>query len=174
VDPAVWGVIGVIVGGLITSSVTLGAEIVRGRNAASLDRKKRDDDRQLARDAFQRETLLALQEALNRWMRAVAQMSMWDTRSLREQGRLVLLPEDLNTEVFEAGIRMMFLTERVTDDDLREVLSELRSTEATMQARRAVLHGRATEATVESEFQDLMSQGAVVQRALGAVLRRYL
>ena len=63
-DPAVWGFVGVIVGGLITGLVTVWAEKIRAEKVAALDSAKRQDDRRLSRDNFQRETLLALQDAV--------------------------------------------------------------------------------------------------------------
>lgn len=63
-DPAVWGFVGVIVGGLITGLVTIWAEKIRADKVAALDSAKRQDDRRLSRDNFQRETLLALQDAI--------------------------------------------------------------------------------------------------------------
>jgi hypothetical protein len=70
-DGAVWGFIGVIIGGLTTGLVTLGVELIRANKAASLDSAKRQDDRQLGRDQFQRETLLKLQAAINELMAAL-------------------------------------------------------------------------------------------------------
>jgi hypothetical protein len=57
-DAAVWGVIGVIVGGLITGLVSVGAEWLRGKQAADLDGIKRTDDRRIKLDDIQRATLL--------------------------------------------------------------------------------------------------------------------
>ena len=73
-EPAVWGFIGVIVGGLITGMVTLGVELIRANKAASLDSAKRQDDRQFGRDQFQRETLLELQGAIEDLMLALGQI----------------------------------------------------------------------------------------------------
>lgn len=68
-DAATWGFAGVIVGGLTTGLVTLGVELIRAYKTASLDSAKRQDDRQLGRHAFQREWLVALQDAIHTlWM----------------------------------------------------------------------------------------------------------
>jgi hypothetical protein len=66
VEEAVWGFVGVVVGGFLTAAVTLGAEVVRGRHEFGRDDAKRQTDRQLAHDDFQRETLLALTKDLDR------------------------------------------------------------------------------------------------------------
>jgi hypothetical protein len=63
-DAAVWGFIGVVTGGLITGIVTVISERMRADKEAALDSAKRQDDRRIGSDAFQRQTLLALQEAL--------------------------------------------------------------------------------------------------------------
>jgi hypothetical protein len=58
------GFLGVIIGAAIAGSVSIGAEVLRTHRDASLDAKRRADDRRLASDAMQRETLLKLQKAL--------------------------------------------------------------------------------------------------------------
>ncbi len=69
-DGAIWGFVGVIVGGIITGLVTLGVELIRSGKETSLDSAKRQDDRQLGRDQFQRETLLELQRSIDEFMTA--------------------------------------------------------------------------------------------------------
>ena len=64
-DGAIWGFIGVVVGGLIAGTIAIVAERIRGANEASLDGARRQDDRRLGRDDSQRETLLRLQDAVN-------------------------------------------------------------------------------------------------------------
>ena len=62
-DAAIWGFIGVVVGGLITGLVSIRLETIRADKEAAFDSAKRSDDRQLGRDAFTRDTLLNLQDA---------------------------------------------------------------------------------------------------------------
>jgi hypothetical protein len=62
---AAWAVVvGVVIGGLLTAGTTLLADKLRADRESALDSAKRSDDRRLAHDQFQRETLLALQDAL--------------------------------------------------------------------------------------------------------------
>jgi len=168
-DAAIWGFIGVLVGG----AVAIAAEYMRGRAAASLDAAKRRDDRQIGKDAFQRETLLALQEALVAFQRAVALVHIADMRTLKERGGLFLLPEGLSDGVHQAGLRYMLLAQRVTDDALRAVLVGLNEE----MARIEVGHlGRddVTYEQVEAEHARFGEVGDEAQKALGQVLRRYL
>ncbi len=97
-DGAVWGFVGVIVGGIITGLVTLGVELIRSGKETSLDSAKRQDDRQLGRDAFQREWLVALQDAIQ---------ALW---MIREHGS----PAELDALLAIAKIQS-----RISDDEVR-------------------------------------------------------
>lgn len=174
-DPAVWGFIGVVIGGLVTGVVTLLAAKVQADAAASLDSAKRRDDRQLERDAFQRENLLELQDALNRWIRAVNALHAADRRSLRETGSPVsLFPDGLSEAEFDSGRRLMYLTERVVDDDLRSRLRALRELVGTQFVHRAVRSDRFTASALNDAAEALADDATDAQERLGDVLRRYL
>lgn len=97
-DGAIWGFVGVIVGGIITGLVTLGVELIRSGKETSLDSAKRRDDRQLGRDAFQREWLVALQDAIQ---------ALW---MIREHGS----PAELDGLLAIAKIQS-----RISDDEVR-------------------------------------------------------
>ena len=79
-DSAVWGVIGVLAGVVITGVVTLRAEIIRADRAETLDRWKRQDDRRLGRDDFQRTTMIDLQQAIKELIELEVR---WSTSQLK-------------------------------------------------------------------------------------------
>jgi hypothetical protein len=76
--------------------------------------------------AFQRETLLELQDALQRQVRSVAEIILHDRRTLQEQGTLTLLGPELDEESYEIGVTTRRLQERVLDEALRGAVGEFR------------------------------------------------
>ena len=73
------------------------------------------------RDQYQRETLLALQEALAALIRTTATAYLQDKLAYRESGawHKNYLPDDLAEELREAQSRTALLTERILDDQVR-------------------------------------------------------
>ena len=67
-DAAVWGFLGVVIGGLVTGAITIWAQVLRGRQEADLDSAKRTDARRAGREGFQQSNLLELQVALDQWV----------------------------------------------------------------------------------------------------------
>ncbi len=173
-DAAVWGLIGVLLGGAITGWFTVRAESVRADKEARLDREKREDNRQIDRDSFQRANLLELQEALAVWMRAEAVALMFDARTLREHGAITLLPEPMSDDIFESGRQLGYRVQRVKDDGLREALGAVSGHAASIQAARAVYHEQVTAEGLDAEMDNLGRHYAHVQEQLGKTLRAYL
>ena len=173
-DAAVWGLIGVVVGGLITGIVSLGAEYLRGKQDADLDGKKRQDDRRIKLDDIQRSTLLELQERYAEWKRAVGKMQSFDMMTLRKHGGLTQMPEDLSQELFHASRRVMYLVDRVKDDELRNGLRAVTARATEMDVRHAIVGGTITEAELDADFFALVEQGNAADERLGEALRSYL
>lgn len=129
-----------IVGGALAIVGGWVSEILRARFVSASEQEARDAALRERLDTIQRDTLLDLQERLGDWMRALGQLHYSDVISLREVGELRASPENVGDSEFESGRRVMFLTERVKDDKLREMLRHFRSETARMQASRAVNH----------------------------------
>jgi hypothetical protein len=110
-DGAVWGFIGVIVGGIITGLVTLGVELISANKASALDSAKRQDDRRLGRDNFQRETLLDLQGAIHELMTLL--------------GHLVTHSAPVTHELNQQALKVGTLGSRVDDEIVRQATEEL-------------------------------------------------
>lgn len=172
-DPFIVGLIGIIgaIAGYIARVVE---QWLRAGWEADEARRVREEARQDKLDEIQRSNLLELQERLQEWTRAEAEIHLADRSALTEHGKVLQLPPGLSDNEFERGRRLMFLTERVRDDDLRENLKALRS----QAARDATLRNRQGEdLTVERldyEFAELMNEGIAVTQHVGLVLRRYL
>jgi hypothetical protein len=156
-DAAVWGFLGVVVGGTLTGAITIWAQHLRGRQEADLDTAKRQAERRLDRDAFQQANLVELQVALDEWVGI-------------ELGRLedVLAGERVADEGVRAADaptrRLAYLTERVTDEDLRGRLTRIRTTPWSAGDDDGVADSRAR----------LTDEARRAQKLLGDRLRSYL
>ena len=114
-DGAIWGLIGVIVGGLLT----LGVEIIRANKETSLDSAKRRDSRQLGRDQFQRETLLELQSAINELMAAMHALPTSSKGAVARPGT------EPSVEFGRTALRVQALGSRVDDEMVRMATEKL-------------------------------------------------
>ena len=81
---AVFGFIGVIIGGVVTGWFTIRAERVRADKAEAVDSARRRDERLLDRDNFQRATLLGLQDVAGELVTLAAQVHANDSAVIRE------------------------------------------------------------------------------------------
>ena len=84
---------------------------------------EREATTEAERRARQRDTLLELQEALHRMVRAEAAAQHADLLSFRSsrggKWRGTMLPEDVSAEAHAAAIHVILLRERVLDDEIR-------------------------------------------------------
>lgn len=76
------------------------------------------------RHTFQRDTMLELQDELQRLARITARMVLQDQSTLKEKGRLYQLPEGLSDQSFEIGVSVRRLTVRVLDPTLRQAVND--------------------------------------------------
>lgn len=105
----------------------LGAQGLRERFTSSREREARKAAREVARDAFQRETLLELQDAILRVVRNTTQLRIHHRAVYASTGRYARDPDppelsDENREVMAITTR---LRQRVLDDDLRQHVREV-------------------------------------------------
>lgn len=113
-NDAYLGLLGVLVGAVVTAVVSIGGELLRGWQASQLDSSKRRDDRHIEVERIQRANSLELQEALTEFLRAESNVSFADIKALRTNGKLTPLPDGLSEAGAESTRRLMYLTERVT------------------------------------------------------------
>jgi len=156
-DAAAWGFLGVVIGGVVTGAITIWAQYLRGRQEADLDSAKRQDQQRTGRDGFQQANLLELQVALDEWVGI-------------ELGRL----EDTiaGERVPDAGVRaadaptrrLAYLTERLTDDSLRERLTRIRISAWSAGADDDLVAAR----------ERLPDEARAAQEQVGTLLRSYL
>lgn len=123
VNPALY----VILGGVITAIATLGVAWFNVEGEKNLDNTQRKDNRQLARDEYQRKMLIALQAAVIDLARGSSQMFRHDLMHFRTTGRWGATPmsEELNEFERAARRRVATLKTNVDDDETRELVGAL-------------------------------------------------
>jgi hypothetical protein len=164
----------------ITGASALGAEWLRGLHAlrsSAADRaaaRRRQIEEQ--RDEFERQTLIALQDAYVALGRQTGRIHIATEEEYREKGTWgrELLPEDLGGEA-SLFVRREFnrLTQRVLDDDLRALLEQYRSatTDVVTPALREERHEDARRRG-NAAWNRMLQLSTEVDAALGAALRR--
>jgi hypothetical protein len=156
-DSAVWGFLGVVIGGVVTGAITIWAQLLRGRQEAELDSAKRTDERRAAREGFQQANLLELQVALDEWV-GIELGRLDDTIGGERVPDAELRAADAPTP------RLAYLTERVTDEGLRRRLTHIRTT----------IWSTGGEAELEAARTRLPEEARAAQEQIGALLRTYL
>jgi hypothetical protein len=172
-DSVTAGVIGVA-GAIAGYSFRVIEGWLRARWDRDREREARREVTQSRLDDIQRQNLLDIQERLAEWMRAQTQVFLADSDTLRTTGRLRQLPKGVSDVDVETGRRLMYLTERVRDDDLRAMLTGLRQRGAEREAYHAVYHESVTGASIEATWFELVNMADAVQTRVGAVLRSFL
>ncbi len=114
-----------VAGGALTIVGGWIADSLRDRRSSDREVAARSAQRAVARDAFQRTTLLDLQEALSDWTRAVMEAHIDHQRSGRESGSWTprrRLPDELSERLMTLNRRVSLLQSRVIDDDQRAMV----------------------------------------------------
>lgn len=131
-DAAVWTA---IIGPITTLLGGLGGYWLAGRNEDARDQRSARRE-QVARRAalaerleedrhsFQRDTLLELQDELQRLVRNTAQIMLQDEKTIKQFGQIYLLGGDLSDEAMQITVSVQRLRSRVLDDQLRAAIGD--------------------------------------------------
>jgi hypothetical protein len=129
-------------------------------------RATRHDQRVASRITFQRETLLQLQDAVQKLARATGRTNHLDEMAYRQtnQWRREQLPEDLNEGYFVASTQTALFSSRVRDDAVRQLVERFRtvSTDAILAE---------TPANARRQLQDLMGLSNELHSRIGKLIR---
>jgi hypothetical protein len=132
-DAAAWSA---IIGPITTLLGGLGGYWLAGRNEEARDQRavsreqaarravlaeRLEDDRH----GFQRDTLLELQDELQRLVRNTAQIMLQDERTIKQFGQVYLLAGDLSDQAMQITVSVQRLRSRVLDDQLRAAIGSL-------------------------------------------------
>jgi uncharacterized membrane protein len=105
----------------------------RDKRTSKREHEAREDMRKAQlferRANFQRETLLALQDAAVKLARAAGRMHHFDAMEYKKTGKWggQLLPAGLSSDAMQSSITIMILKVRVRDEVIRELVNNFRS-----------------------------------------------
>ena len=163
-EAAAWGLIGTLVGAL----TSIGTTWLSSRNSYSLQGARLGEERAERARSFQRETLLALQEAIHDALRLNARAHLEAHEAYRQTGKWGdrLLTEEVNEGSRLAYRRVSILVERVSDDPLRTMVKAL---------TRLAAEGSFVRSEHDAELnqQKLTAEALTVFESLGSVLRSH-
>lgn len=119
-----WGFVGTLVG----AAASIATTVITSWNTLRISQNSKAQDREESARAFQRETLLELQIEILNLLRASYQAYSADRQSFKDTGQWgALLPESLNEKLLELNAKTSILIQRVSSDELREKLTELKA-----------------------------------------------
>jgi hypothetical protein len=163
-----------VAGGLLT----LAGGVLREHFASGREREARNAEREVARDAFQRETLLELQDAILRVVRNTTQLRIHHRTVYADNGTYAreFDPPELSDESRLAMVAATRLRQRVLDDSLRKRAGDVQTlcTHITMPPQ---LTGETdAEAAERADAQSLQlpQEYNELENHLGRVLRTLL
>lgn len=122
---AVWGFLGVVLGGVLTGAVSLWQAQLMTKREREARATLREQERKDRRDAFQRETLLALQDATHVVLRLLHVEEERRSIEARTSGTSCP-PQHYQPAWGEALQQTSRLQARIFDDQLRPLVREFR------------------------------------------------
>lgn len=184
-DAATWTA---IIAPITTMLSGLGGYWLAGRNEETRDRRaaaREAASRRAAlaermeeqRHTIQRDTLLELQDELQRLMRITARINLQDRKTLKERRELYQLPEGLSDEAHQTTISVHRLRSRLLDPELREAVGDFVAECSRDAMSTAQYRGKPPEESITQLDQQLMETGQkymALSEQLGEQLRREL
>jgi len=165
-EPATWGFIGTILGTIVGASASIIATYLNGKNSLNIqkgtEKFKRDE---IARE-FQRDNLLKLQDEFVAGMRLIgrAHIESFSYYKKHNDWQGFILSDEVDTALNNMHQNFMKLTERVSNDKLRESIIDIRKDLASM---------RTYETEVENEqyIKKLADKYELLMTEIGVELR---
>ncbi|MDZ7693828.1 MAG: hypothetical protein U5K69_22360 [Balneolaceae bacterium] len=112
---AIWGFIGTLVGALASIATTT----ISSWNTFRIQKLENKEDRKERSRAFQRETLLELQEELVEYMRLFGEAYFEQLDSFKKTGNWgSLLSDEINEKIRLSNAQTAILIERVIDEEI--------------------------------------------------------
>ncbi|WP_229007339.1 hypothetical protein [Methylophilus sp. Leaf408] len=163
-NAAIWGLIGTVVGAIASIATTW----IASRNNLHIQLITNKQELTERASAFQRQTLVDLQDAIHDTLRLTTQGYIQD-RDAHFRGNAWgdnMLEEPLNEEIRLAERRVAILRERVSDDQLRKEIKALMKV-----AQKTLLSTSAAEA--KSLMEECYVVGNNLLESIGTVLRKH-
>jgi hypothetical protein len=130
VEPVTWGFLGTIVGTLAGASASILTTIIAEGNRHRIKSDEAAFIREEKTREFQCNNLLKLQDVISSTMRLVARAHLEDISNFRErrlESTAPMLSKELNNEILSSNRELAMLSERISDDQLRENIKLLRA-----------------------------------------------
>lgn len=165
-DSAFWGFIGTIVGAIVGATASILTTIINGWKSTQLQ-KERDNFERLERSReFQRNTLLELQDSLSQNLRLIGRAHLEDLALYRQNDgvRSNLLSAELNQDIMLSNRKNAILTERISDDEIRNNLKILRQHMNDVLFAKSENESRNKLQIASSNFEKFMEKLGVVLR----------
>jgi hypothetical protein len=173
VVPALTGLVGYFLAGR--------NEEARDKRAAERERVAReavrDERREDERHYFQRDTLLELQDVLQREARVAASIIQHDQATLKSRGSFTGMPAELNDESYDVGVVVNRLRVRVTSDELRDAVSDIHGFVSSLSVPAgSLLAMEPDEASIrlKEHLNELAERYMILNDLLGVHLRKEL
>jgi|SRR3990167_1399726 len=125
VTSAVWGLLGTLVG----AAASVGTTWISNAHESGLEKQRAKDLRAETSRAFQRQTLIDLQDAVHHLVAQAAFAHMHDAREARAKGEWGITPlADEQAEMLRQAFRKVtILNQRVANDALRARVNKFKS-----------------------------------------------
>jgi predicted RNA polymerase sigma factor len=164
VDAAIWGLIGTVIGALASIATTW----LSAKSSTEQQETRARTERLERANAFQRETLLELQEAIHDALRLVHRAYIEDCESQRKgtPWSKAMLGEELSEGIRLASRKVLILVERAADDSVRLQVKTLMRV-----AHQAMLE--TNEADARRQLERCDEHGERCLEVLGNVLRSH-
>lgn len=162
-NAAAWGVIGALVGALASIATTW----LTNRHAASLQHQQASRERMARHRDFQRETIIALQEAIPEYLHFVSRAHFEELRGLARGTAWgeMLLSDEVNYGCMVSARRTIILMERIANNELRSSLKEMHKKLGEV----VMMH---TKEGAEATLREATKLGLKALEELGVELRR--
>jgi hypothetical protein len=123
------GFVGVVIGSASTTVVTVYREQLVGKREREARQGQREQDRSDRSDAYQRENLLALQEAVSDMIKAVFNEQDRQLKEWEQAGKWPARTWETPTAVgwVDAEFRLQMFRARVSDKRVRDLAGDMRS-----------------------------------------------
>lgn len=129
------------------------------------------------RHAFQRETLLELQDVLQRQVRCTAKAILHDKRTLQSTGTLTQVGPELDQESYDNAVALRRLKVRVLDENLRNEIEAFHGFTASIQVPVAVISQTSPADAIkrlDEQMRELSERYEALTETLGISLRAEL
>lgn len=167
-DSGMYGFLGTLIGAIVGASASIGATFIHSWQNSRIQIKGDDLQRVERARIFQRETLLRVQECIQDAMRNANQVHLLDIKLYKQtrSWQTSLLGEELDQKVLNVNRELSMLTERISNDDLRNEINELRTilTSCLLSS---------SEEDSEYKLNIAMQKWQQVMEHIGKVLREY-